>query len=816
MRLTNGRKTIAVLFDYLQGDYQTSLRSALEAEARARGVDLLLFVGRPLAHADPLQAAQNEVYERLIGTPIDGLILASASVGSVVGPDGLHTFGRRFAHLPTCSVSMQVPGVPSVIVDNRQGTRAVVDHLIVAHGCRRLAYIRGPANNSEADERFDAFRESLDTHGLVLDPELVTDGNFWVDDGAAAAVALLARGKPFDALVAANDHMALGALDALRARGVNVPQDLLVAGFDDVPSAVVASPSLTTVKQPIAQLGRAALTTVLLQTRAEEAPLLQQFPVELVTRQSCGCAYHLRGAADLLGRAAQSARSVDLEDRELRHSLLACVARPTEQLGRWPDELLQALHAELSGDSGRFLLALEGVLHRAQPHGDDVAQFNGVIAVLRGHFATRVSPERQRSIEDLWHAALLLVSSAVTRSHVRERFRLEHAQDMLQQTVARISTALGYSALAHVLTEVLPTLGIQRAAISLYDGAERARLRPLCVVQESPVEPSPFAACLLAPPGFFAATETSSYVVLPITFNTEQLGLAVLQSGQHALTYSMLREHIGAAVKAAALHRAVVEEASTRERAEREHLHKEVEIARQIQLGILPASTEVDGLELAGCMFPAADIGGDYYDVLPTPGGAWLAIGDVAGHGLFAGLVMLMIQSMVHGMVRSETPYAPSGIFNAVNAALWDNVKNRLHKDNHASLLLIRYERSGRLTFAGYHDDMIIWRARTRRCELVSLDGVWACAIEDTKELTTDSEVSLEDGDLLVLYTDGVTEAMNPQREQFGLQRLCDLVESHQQLAAAQICKAISDTALDWAAHQADDISVLVARYSAV
>ena len=134
--------------------------------------------------------------------------------------------------------------------------------------------------------------------------------------------------------------------------------------------------------------------------------------------------------------------------------------------------------------------------------------------------------------------------------------------------------------------------------------------------------------------------------------------------------------------------------------ARQERLEGEMELARRIQTSILPRDLRVEGLEIAVRMMPATEVGGDYYDVLPVAGGCWLGIGDVAGHGLDAGLIMLMVQSSVAGLVRDAPTAAPSHVLIKANEVIFDNVHERLGKHEHATLTLLRFHADGRIVFA--------------------------------------------------------------------------------------------------------------------
>ncbi len=256
-------------------------------------------------------------------------------------------------------------------------------------------------------------------------------------------------------------------------------------------------------------------------------------------------------------------------------------------------------------------------------------------------------------------------------------------------------------------------------------------------------------------------------------------------------------------------------DASRAELATKQRLEREMEIANRIQVSILPRNLKVAGLEIAARMLPASEVGGDYYDVVPVEGGAWIGIGDVAGHGLTAGLVMMMIQSAVSALARERPAAAPHELLVPLNAVLLDNIRHRLGQDEHVTLSLLRYHRDGRFVYAGAHEEMVVWRAATGKCETVATPGTWLGAVANVAAFLTDHTMQLADGDLLVLYTDGVTEAWNGKREQFGLARLCAEVER----AAGEGTERIRDQVLEavaaWTDRQVDDVTLLVMRYRA-
>jgi serine phosphatase RsbU (regulator of sigma subunit) len=240
-------------------------------------------------------------------------------------------------------------------------------------------------------------------------------------------------------------------------------------------------------------------------------------------------------------------------------------------------------------------------------------------------------------------------------------------------------------------------------------------------------------------------------------------------------------------------------------------LLNELEVAAKLQTSILPTDLRVPGLDIAAHMEPATEVGGDYYDVIPTADGCWLAMGDVSGHGLGSGVIMLMLQSAIFSLVRAEPLASPTRIECAVNDVLYENVRNRMKRRDHATLSILRYTADGVFRLAGAHEDIIVWRARTRTIDLVETPGTWVGAMRSIAQATVESTFTLEQGDLAVLYTDGVTEARRDGR-QLGLDALCDVVRRHADDSTAALKDAVVAAVHEWTPKLQDDVSVVVLR----
>lgn len=251
----------------------------------------------------------------------------------------------------------------------------------------------------------------------------------------------------------------------------------------------------------------------------------------------------------------------------------------------------------------------------------------------------------------------------------------------------------------------------------------------------------------------------------------------------------------------------------------KERLERELEIATVIQTLLLPAQPALDGFDVAARMVPAEEVGGDFYDLHQASGGNWVAIGDVSGHGVTPGLIMMMVQSMLSAIARQSPEvgqkYTPREVLRIVNAALHDNLRTRMHDDNYMTMVLLKHVGGGKFRYAGAHESILIYRRATHQVETLPTDGTWLGLQDDIGAFLEEHEIELAPGDSMVLYTDGITEAKNPQGVQYNVDRLRDMLirqGSTSMPSAQKIRDGIIDDVMTWSRTRQDDVTVMVLR----
>ncbi len=241
----------------------------------------------------------------------------------------------------------------------------------------------------------------------------------------------------------------------------------------------------------------------------------------------------------------------------------------------------------------------------------------------------------------------------------------------------------------------------------------------------------------------------------------------------------------------------------------------EMELAKKIQTALLPGSPRDvhPDFEIAATMIPCDEVGGDYYDIsFDRENMLWFCIGDVSGHGVTPGLIMMMAQT-IHTAIVTNYSQSPNEVVSMINKVLFKNVQERLGEKHFMTFTALKYLGSGRFEHAGAHLTMVVYREKEKKCELVKTKGIYLNFIEDISKKLKNLNFTLDTGDVLVLYTDGLTEAMNSENELLDLDRFVQMVETHADQPADTLKDSIIGDVMKWCNGQrADDMTLLVIR----
>lgn len=275
-RLSTGKaEVIGLATPEISNPFFAELASAIEAAAAERGygVSLLSTRGNPVREIEAVHQLADRYFDGLImiaTRPDDG------TLGDLIGD-------RQ--HIVLLDEDIPNAKVPRVFVENAKGTRMATEHLI-AMGHRDIAVITGSKGLLSVGERMEGFVGTMVAHGLPVDEQRMLYGAYTREFGYEAALAVARMSPRPTAILTCSDYLSVGVLGAFRHLDLSVPDDISLVGFDDMPLAELFDPPLTTIRQPIAEMGRVALERLLASIDGAEVPALTRLPVDLILRKS--------------------------------------------------------------------------------------------------------------------------------------------------------------------------------------------------------------------------------------------------------------------------------------------------------------------------------------------------------------------------------------------------------------------------------------------------------------------------------------------------------------------------------------------------
>ncbi len=536
------RPTLGFFLTWMRDVYENGLALGAFAAAEELGANLVCFEGQELYDQHRMMSV---IYDLATPERFDGLIL-SGTLGHSLNSDNLHAFCARYAPMPIVGLGMQNAGLIGLLADSYSGMYKAVTHLIEHHGYRRIAFIQGPAGQLEAEDRFRAYTDALAAHAIPLNPAWLARGTYAYGTGRTAMEQNLGWIGAVQAIVAANDEMALGAFHILQARGISVPEEIALVGFDDREAVQHLSVPFTTVRQPLDKIGRLAVETLLQAIAGKEQPAIITVPTELIVRRSCGC------MSDAIERAVvvtAPAAALPLTD----------LPAPADV----PVEVYTAFLAGLAAESGeRFVAAVDQHLRQAHHAVQSLetvpitgfAPWQNLLSVLRAHVVPYLT-DRQQLVraENMLQQARLLISDATQRLEGYRRLLMLEREGVTQNMERALSTVMEFEDLPAVFVEHFAQMGIAWARLMLYAGEQPpfTRARQLLSYEKGggaklQVDAPTFSVRRLLPDNI---VHTGNMVVVGLVLRDRHLGYAVLDFGVRTSDlYGRLREQLSSAL----------------------------------------------------------------------------------------------------------------------------------------------------------------------------------------------------------------------------------------------------------------------------
>ena len=286
--------TLGLILGNINPDFEYDITQGVNKYASEKGINVVTLVS-----TTPSNTLSDRVFDSYKFMGIDGLIIIYGSLISFKNSVDGQNFLDKFKDIPYVIVqdNYKVPNKSNLIVDNKKGMSKCIEHLIVDHKYKNILYVSGPKDNFDSIERLDAYTETMEKYGLVVNNNMIAYGNF-SENIERSLKQLIKRNKKIDAIAFANDTMALASYPILEQLGYKIGKDIAVTGFDDMYKSSIAHPALTTVSQDPIKIGYESTKTIhnmILNGTSEFISL----DTELIIRKSCGCRKEVKSIHDL-------------------------------------------------------------------------------------------------------------------------------------------------------------------------------------------------------------------------------------------------------------------------------------------------------------------------------------------------------------------------------------------------------------------------------------------------------------------------------------------------------------------------------------
>ena len=288
--MLNGRKTIGIILFDITGYYQQQLVHTLSKTASKRGYNLLTFSAFTIYGSDTKNVAgEYNILHLIPYEQLDALIVCHDTFNSNEAVEELWKLVTERCQAPIISIRKKVNGCYNILAEDTDAIPAFVRHFHDVHHFDRIAFMSGPYNHPDAIFRLEKYKEAMAELGLDCPEEYIFEGDFWKNCAADAANHFMNLTNRPQAIVCANDYMALSLCKELTLQGYSVPQDIAISGFDDVRDARANVPPLTTCYVSVSDMAKKAMETIDTLLNGKEAPACTFVPTKIIIRNSCGC-----------------------------------------------------------------------------------------------------------------------------------------------------------------------------------------------------------------------------------------------------------------------------------------------------------------------------------------------------------------------------------------------------------------------------------------------------------------------------------------------------------------------------------------------
>ena len=288
--LDNGQPTIAILIGSMNSSYQEGIMRGASDAAIKYGFNVVGFSGGPLNSPDPTALSRETIFDLVDLSLYDGIVVPVSSLCRYLTDEEQAGFLDHYSSIPFVNIGSEIDGCINIVTDYATGIKDVMNHLINDHGYSKIAFFRGPDHHASSDQRMQIYKEALAFHHIPVDEDLIIYTDLKTNSAAKALTELLDhRQASCQAIITMNDKLALGVINTLNKTPSYQEEKIAVIGSMNDPEGIFSTPPLTTIEEPLYELGYKAIMAISDTLSGHRPSDTFHIPTQLVLRQSCGC-----------------------------------------------------------------------------------------------------------------------------------------------------------------------------------------------------------------------------------------------------------------------------------------------------------------------------------------------------------------------------------------------------------------------------------------------------------------------------------------------------------------------------------------------
>ncbi|MBN1413258.1 MAG: substrate-binding domain-containing protein [Spirochaetales bacterium] len=536
--------TLAFLSDVFNYGYTTTLWQGIIDTTHKMGFNCVSFSCPPQILKDQRLMYPFKLLEIINKGAADGIILSGGVLGNLLGSEGIKDVILSKITIPVINIGIELPGIPSLMADNYTGMFAVVEHLIVDHGLKNIAFIRGPADHSEETERFNAYRDCLEKHKIPFKEDYVSGHNDWGMSGRSKSAIknfFDIKKLPIEALVTANDNLATSSMDELKSRGLKVPEDIRVTGFDNTYYTSLQCFNLTTCENPAYLMGCKSVELLDSLLKGDKLEDVYKFPATIIIRNSCGCSHFDASKISVISNSFKELKTGNTEEkiriiaRHLKKDLHISSKSYSNQ-EYIIEQMSSAFMKDMEFNENNLPAVIEDIISRYIKNSGEFSIIRNILSsIISIYHSLYPDVDDMLKIKEISDKATTKINEMLEMNLIDLNETLVTKSRSLDLIVYEIYSTLDLFRILDMFEHRLPSIGIQSCYFSLLDMVDSDYLRLLMAFNESetfvlPEEGEKYIATELIPDKYLNKDKPFSLLIESLIVNNEEKGFIIFDS----------------------------------------------------------------------------------------------------------------------------------------------------------------------------------------------------------------------------------------------------------------------------------------------